>query len=289
MFDDDELQQIQEDRDDWKGHVDRQTVKRSRTSKTVLFGSMTASFVMVGFLVFLVASGMMAGALIGLTGIGGFYAEISELEGSDLAIYPALGPTAACETSDNVGFNEGHPGEEFTALPQLRAEIGGAEIPQGQELRVIKDIDMPDVADATGLETFRLELSQGDSGGAVDIDDIAFYVTGLEAEEITFENAQIREFFSENPEDSFFDGEGTDSTTTPVTEDIAEPGEFAIQNRPGTDAEATILNAEARAHFLAFDSLTVENIELETQYGTEDNPLTDPDPVEAADECPAFD
>jgi len=291
MFDDEELDQLREDDDEWKGHVDRQIVKKSRTSRKALVGSLTASFALVALLFVLLSSSILTSALIGLGGIGGFRAEITELNGESLAIYPAIGPTAGCpsDIDFDAGYNSSAP-SDFQTLPQLRAEIGNANVPAGEELKLTKDIDLPNI---TSLNTFRVSVSQGDPSKTVAINDIAFYVTGLAASEITFENAQIREFFAQDPEDSFFSGVGTDATPTPVLDDTqpnasAQAGEFAIQNRPGTTANATIKDATARAHFLAFDSLTIESLRLETQYGNTTNTLPNVTKIDHSTACPAY-
>ena len=289
MFDDDELEQIREEQEDWQGHVDRQTVKKSRTSKRILFGSVTASFVMAGFMVFIaVSGGLAAQALIGVSGIGGFAAQIEKVENAEnIAIYPALGPTATCNS--DLDFNQGYSNKtdneisDAVAVPQLRAEIGGLNIPDGQALTLTKDINLPDTF-LNNLQTFRVQVKQNASkGGTVDINDAILYLTGLKADEISIQQAQIREFFSPNASASFFSGGQLKS----VINNSARPGEFAIQNRPGSTANAEITNASARAHFVAFDKLDIQNIEIQTQYGTASDPLEDVVSVDTTTGCPA--
>lgn len=288
MFDDEELEQIRDERDEWQGHVDRETVKKSRTSRKLLFGSLTTSMVMAVFLAFITISGSLAaGTLIGLVGVGGFFAQIEEIDNAeDIAIYPALGPTAACQS--DVDFNEGPADGGLTgpgggvALPQLRAEIGNLSIPNDKALTLTKDINLPDTF-LTNLQTFRVEVKQKNSQGEVNINNAVLYLTGLEASQIEIQQAQIREYFSEQPKDSFFEG----GTGQAVINNNARPGEFAIRNRPGTNANAVIKDAEARAHFVAFDQLDIDNLQLRTKYGTVNDPLPDVVSIDHSTSCPS--
>ena len=234
-----------------------------------------------------VSGGLAAQALIGVAGIGGFAAQIEKVENAEnISIYPALGPSAAC--SSDLDFNEGYSNKSISggvALPQLRAEIGNLDIPDGQALILTKDIHLPNTF-LTNLSTFRVEVKQNASkGGKVNINDAILYLTGLSADKISIQQAQIREFFAQNSSASFFSG----GTQKAVINNGARPGEFAIQNRPGTTANATIVNASARAHFVAFDQLDIQNLELQTKYGTQSNPLPDVVSVdsESTPPCPA--
>ena len=288
MFDDEELEQIRDEQDEWQGHVDRQTVKKSRTSRGLLIGSMTASTVMAVVMVFIaVSGGLAAQALIGVAGVGGFAAEIQEVDNADnRAIYPALGPTAACDSDVDVNEGPADGGLDTgsgVALPQLRAEIGNLSIPSGQALILTKDINLPDTF-LTDLQTFRVSVKQNASkGGNVAINDAILYLTGLKADQISIQNAQIREFFSENASASFFSG----GNQKAVINNNARPGEFAIQNRPGSTANAQIINASARAHFVAFDQLDIENIQIQTKYGTVNDELNDVISINSTSGCPA--
>jgi hypothetical protein len=244
--------------------------------------------VMAVFLAFITISGSLAaGTLIGLVGVGGFFAQIERIDNAeDIAIYPALGPTAACDS--DVDFNEGpadggldSPGGGV-ALPQLRAEIGNLSIPDGQALTLTKDINLPDTF-ITNLQTFRLEVVQQNNQGEVNINNAVLYLTALNASQIQINQAQIREYFSQDPSDSFFEG----GTGQAVINNNARPGEFAIRNRPGTNANAVIEDAEARAHFVAFDQLDIENLQLQTKYGTVSDPLPDVVSIDHSTTCPS--
>jgi len=278
MFEDEELEQIREEQDEWQGHVDRQTVRRSRTSKKVLFGSMMASFVMVAFVTFLVASGMVTTALVGASGIGGFNADIQKLTGNDIAIYPAVGPTAACDSEKK--FNEAGPqGTNTNTLPQLRGEIGGATVPEGQTLTITKDVQTPDIAD---IGMFRLNVTASNENQDLNLQNAILYLTALNASKLEVQNAQIREFFTDgtstNPR--FYSG----GNGSQVTDGPADPGEFAIRNRPGTNASAVIAGAKARAHYIAFDKLEIQDVALELEYFAPGN--LPADNVTADDGCP---
>lgn len=286
MFDDEELEQIRQEQDEWQGHVDRQTVKQSRTSKKILFGSMTASLVMFGFILFLVASGMVTSALVGAAGIGGFNAQIGELTGDDIAIYPAVGPTAACPADTDHGFNDPGPQDggtvgTTTTLPQLRAEIGNATIPAGQNLTLIKDLQTPSV---TGLDMVRLNVSAAPKTSDLNLKSATLYITGLEANELSLQNAQIREFFSDGSSSNprFFDG-GNGSA---VLDGNAKPGEFVIRNRQGSTANAVIKGGSARAHFVAFKELSIPDVNLGLEYYQDEANATNPPATTASDTCP---
>ncbi|MFW5984124.1 MAG: hypothetical protein ACOCRA_02895, partial [Halobacteria archaeon] len=213
-------------------------------------------------------------------GIGGFNANIQELTGNDIAIYPAVGPTAACDS--DIEFNEPGPqGSEETTLPQLRGEIGGADVPQGQTLTITKDVQTPNVAD---IGMFRLNVTASNEQEDLVLDNAILYLTALNASELTIENAQIREFFTDgsSSDPRFYDG----GPGPNVTDGNANPGEFAIRNRPDTNASAVIAGASARAHFIAFDQLSIQDVELEVEYFTPDN-LPDNN-VTADDSCPEY-
>jgi hypothetical protein len=276
MFDDEELEQIRDEQDEWQGHVDRQTVKKSRTSSRLFLSSVGTSFVFLILLAILVSSGLMSTAALSVAGVGGFTAEIGQLNGSGINIHPALGPTAACSTSSNIDFGESRsgPSSTATALPQLRGEIRDATIPSGSELVFVKDMAIPNLNFAGGVDTFRIKINQTDKTSSISLGNASLYLTGLEADgntltssgEIVIENAQIREFFSgtssSNPK--FFDAGG--SGTQRVIPGDAQPGEFSISGTgPGT-AAASIQGATARAHFISFETLSIENIQLSLDY-----------------------
>ena len=273
MFDDEELEQIRDEQDEWQGHVDRQTVKKSRTSRRLFLSSIGTSFVFVILLVILVSSGLMTTAALSVAGVGGFTAEIGQLNGSGINIHPALGPTAACSSDVDFGDSRSDPTSTVTALPQLRGEIRDATIPGGSELVFVKDMAIPNL-NFGSVDTFRIKINQSDPSGNIELGNASLYLTGLEADgntltnngSIVIENAQISEFFSgsssTNPK--FFDAAG--SGTQQVIPGDAQPGEFSISGTgPGT-AAASIEGATARAHFIAFETLSIQDIQLSLDY-----------------------
>jgi hypothetical protein len=274
MFDDEELEQIRDEQDEWQGHVDRQTVKKSRTSSRLFLSSVGTSFVLLILLVILVSSGIMTTAALSVAGVGGFTAEIGQLNGSGINIHPALGPTAACKSTIDFGESRSGPTSTETALPQLRGEIRDAKIPSGSELIFVKDMAIPNLNFAGGVDTFRIKINQTDPSGSIQLGNASLYLTGLEADgnaltsngEIVIENAQIREFFSggssNNPR--FFDAAG--SGTQQVIPGDAEAGEFSISGTGQGSAAASIKGATARAHFISFETLSIQNIQLSLDY-----------------------
>jgi len=269
MFDEEELNQLREDEDEWKGYVERKTVEKSRTSRGVFFSSITVSFILAVFMTTIMLSSMVTANLIGIGGLGGFSANITKIDNADdIAIYPSLGPTAACDSS--VDFNEAPSPSGNLAIPQLRAEIKNLNIPTGEQLKLTKDIDLPN-SFISDLQTFRVSITQSDPNGAVNINDAVLYLTGLKADNIQINDAQIREFYSDTASDSFYEG----GNGLGVIDSGNREGEFAIKNRPGSTANAVIDSAEARAHFVAFDQLDIDNLQLETKYGTSGSPLDD--------------
>jgi hypothetical protein len=276
MFDDDELEEIREDQGDWQGHIDRQTVKKSKTSRKILAGSVGASALAAGFMTFIVFSGMLGSAFIGLAGLGGFTADIEKLVGNDVSIYPAVGPTAGCP-ADYAGGNfvtgngsdpnnpdgdavEGNPDNSISTVPQLRADISGAEIPPGSELTLNKDLQVPEI---TNLRMIRIAITQnasitpGGQIGNVTLGDSSLYVTGLRAGKLEAFDTEIREGYTDG---------------TPNNPRFGPTGEFVLSGKAGSN-QVTLSNATARAHFLSFGKLTLPNLELSIEYFT-DSDLT---------------
>lgn len=265
MFDEDELEEIRDERDDWQGHVDRQTVKKSRTSGKLLAGSLGGSLVVVGLMIFLVFSGIVGSALVGLGGLGGFSADIEKLEGNDVSIYPAIGPTAGCPSGfTNGDFTngtgiEGESDNSITTVPQLKAVISKAEIPNGTNLTLNKDIAVPMI---DSLEMIRVSIGQdgtinpsaagGEGIGGVNLGDTELYVTGLKAGRLKAFDTQIGE--------SYTDGTSNNPRFGPG-------GEFVLEGTAtGGNNQVTLSNATARAHFLSFANLTLPNLDLAIEY-----------------------
>jgi hypothetical protein len=279
MFDDDELEQIREEQEDWQGHVDRQTVKKSRTSRRLFLSSIGSSVVGVVLLVILVSSGLMSTVALSVAGVGGFTAEIGQLNGTDIAIYPALGPTAACSSTEGgsgskLDFQEGRSsaGSSATSLPQLRGEVGNAEIPSNQNLVFVKDMAIPNLNFANNVDTFRIKINQSaPSSTPISLGDAELYLTGLEAGDLVIKNAVIQEFYtdqSSNPR--FYNPDSSPGDS--VISDNADPGEFSIEGEGNGGADASIIDATARAHFIAFDELTLPNVQLSLKYFDRSNP-----------------
>lgn len=268
MFDKEELEELREDRYKWQGHVNREvrTERSTRFSGGRFFSSVGASLVLSVVLVAAIVSSNGALALIGVTGIGGFGASISELDGADVEIYPAIGPTAACPspiTGGDFAEGGGEDGgpvleddstwveDEAVTLPQLKADISDANISEGEEIDLWKDIPLPDL---TNLEMIRINLGQQDDAtqGDIYLGDASFTVTALEADSLTAFNTEIKESFSDG---------------TAENPRLGSTGEFTVSGEAeGEDNRVVLEGAMARAHFLSFEVLEMPNLELDIDY-----------------------
>ncbi len=282
MFDQDELEELREDRYQWQGHVRRdvRTEKHTETSGRIFFSSVGAAVMMSVMLVVLMVSSSGTLALIGVTGIGGFGAEIDELVGEDVEIFPALGPTAACPSEATDGdFHDGNMSDsemDGTTLPQLRAEITDADVPSGSEIVFFKDIEVPAI---TGLEMIRVGIGQQDDqeAGNVTLGDAALHVTALEADRLQAFDTEIREQYSDGTADN---------------PRLGPEGEFVVTGTAEDDENQVVIEgASARAHFLSFSELQMPYLVLDIEYfnTTDENDQAFdgiPDPVLGDDDCP---
>ncbi len=277
MFDKEELEELREDRYKWQGHVRRdvRTEKRTETNRRIFFGSVGASLVLAVMVAVLIVSTSGALAIIGVSGIGGFGAEIDELVGEDVEIYPALGPTAACPseaTSGDFTDADGYSDADMdgTTLPQLRAEITDADVPEGSDLSFFKDIPVPEI---TGMEMVRVNLGQqdGEEPGNITLGDAALHVTALEADHLQAFDTEIRESFSDG------------SSENPR---LGPEGEFVVTGTAEDDDNLVVIEgASARAHFLSFSVLEMPYLSLDLEW-YENEGDADPDAVLGEDGCP---
>lgn len=116
--------------------------------------SMSVAILLVVLLLAVVLSVSNIGALT-FAGIGGIYAEIDVLIGNELAAYPYPTETAACEAN----FSDPTVGDQSEqALTALRADVEQLIIPADSDLRLSKDIEVPEVA--RNIDTVRIGLER---------------------------------------------------------------------------------------------------------------------------------
>jgi hypothetical protein len=123
--------------------------------------------------VFMITSGF-AQVIASIASIGGIQAEIGEIRGDDVAIYPAVGESSNCPWTTpgtSSGPQEDPPGSgdpryqnpvssQDQALPMLRADISNAEIPAGYGVSFKKDVELPG---PFGADAFRIEISRNET------------------------------------------------------------------------------------------------------------------------------
>ncbi|MFW5929876.1 MAG: hypothetical protein ACOCT0_05605 [Halobacteriota archaeon] len=281
MYDREELEELRRGRRGWEGHVDREVKVERRTylSPKSFFSAMGASTVLTVFVIALIVASNFGMALVGVTGIGGFQADISQLNGDNVMIYPSIGPTAACPSPATDGNFANTSSSEFQdnavsddamseeTLPQLRADIEEAEVPTGASINLTKDIPTP----IPGLDMVRVRLGQWSDApedGNISLGNTSFYVTGLRAERLEAFDTEIRESYSDGSSDN---------------PRMGSSGEFVVEGTAeDSDNRVELTNASGRAHFLSFAVLEMPYLELEMEYF---DTMPD-DNVAANDSCP---
>jgi hypothetical protein len=145
----------------------------SRSERWRFVVSFTSSLLVLLLVVFLVTSGF-AQIIATIASIGGIQAEIGELRGSNINIYPAVGESSNCPWQTPGTFSgpqEDPPGSGTPryqnpvgagdqALPMLRADISNAQVPAGYGVSFTKDIELPG---PFGADAFRVEISRNET------------------------------------------------------------------------------------------------------------------------------
>lgn len=255
MFDQEELDELQSDREQWSGSSDGDGSRHVSTRR--FLGSMTSSVVVVAVLISMVVS-MNLAVGVGISQVGGFTADFPKLEGETLNIYPAVGESSACRNTINTDLGRPNTSGDV-GLPVLKADIRKANITE-LPVALKKDIRLPDVIPQIDVVRINLTQTGNLTGRTVDIGDASLHLHSLAADRIVLEDgAQIRENYS---------GNGGAGTAHPIFGPAGgyknrsfDYGEFSI-----TGTNATMVNGNAEAHLLAFETLTMPNMSLQLEY-----------------------
>ena len=147
--------------------------KASRSKRWRFVVSFLSSFLLLVLVVLMITTGF-AQVIASISTIGGIQAEIGELRGNDVNIYPAVGESSNCPWQTPGTFSgpqEDPPGSGTPrfqnpvsagdqALPQLRADITQARIPAGYGLSFTKDVRLPG---PFGADAFRVEITRNET------------------------------------------------------------------------------------------------------------------------------
>jgi hypothetical protein len=180
-----------------------------------------------------------------VSNVGGFVAEIEEVNGNDIQIYPEIGSTAVCPDT----FSE--PGED-RALAFARAEIGGAQVPPNSDLRFTKDISTPKII---GIQSFRVNATTNSGAGGLNLQNAIIDLTRLEASKIDLDSVTFNErYVGPNPT---------------AGDRFGPSGEFIFEGQQLNN----LSNARGVVHFVQFDTLNLPTIDVELEYNPS-NPRT---------------
>ncbi|MFB6283578.1 MAG: hypothetical protein ABEK59_06550 [Halobacteria archaeon] len=260
MFDDDEVKEVREGRDNWLDYSHKKTVVKSRLSRKRLGGTIAVSIIIIVLMVSIMfTTGVSLAGSLG--SVGGFQAQFPMVVGNDMKIYPALGQSSACK--NNV-TNSQVPKRGEEALPVLKADIKNATLKseKGGPISFEKDIQVPNpVPDS--INVVRVEMTQGHPKKDSNIGDMSVQLTNLSAEMLRFRGgASLIEQFSNG------------SSTYPIW----GPGGGYSQDRNFDFGEfhidgdkAMIKNGRATAVFVGFSKLNLRQFELNLKYNP-DNP-----------------
>lgn len=238
--------------DGWRRKED--TVRlRLEKPKTRFALSMLLGFVLLVVVVTWLPLGAMAGATF--AAVGGFDAQIEELEGTEVAIYPTTGETAACiDTTDYDAVND--PQEDDMAMAMLQAEMAGATVPEGTDLSIRKDISLIGVLDVVP-DAARISLTNEPIGGgdtqAITLGDVQFDASALQGEQLTLQDDVI--FDDRHTDDQFGDRTPTRGATRSDTGEVVLSGQTAI-----------LRNADAQVHMLAFEEMHFPGLDMSIEF-----------------------
>jgi len=147
----------------------RDAVKKVRTSYRTRFILSFLSSVVVLVLVIFMITGGYAQVIATFASVGGISAEIGEIRGDNVQIYPSVGESSNCPwqtpgTSSGPQDDEGRyqnpvsPSDQ--ALPQLRADISDATVPAGYGVKFTKDVELPGPFSS---DAFRISIKRNES------------------------------------------------------------------------------------------------------------------------------
>jgi hypothetical protein len=259
MYTDDEVEDIRDgDREEDTGGTD------GYTSVKKLSGALFISFLSLSLVTYLTL-GVGSSAVV-VSGAGGFFADIDQIDANGAFIYPAVSQTANCPS--DVTTADGRPEDNDLALPLLRVDLANAEIPNGNSVRFIKTIKTPGLSSFTDIDNFSLVVSQDGTPGKTQLKDTTVLVSELEGQNLglgkTIANESFTRPASQNPAPrneifgpsvpNYFENNGLDKNMSVL-------GEFVIKGET-----ASVTNAEGIAHLVSFESLTIPNLNLTLQY-----------------------
>jgi hypothetical protein len=256
MYTDDEVEEIREEKAEagTDGSDSRTSVKR--LSVTFLMSLLALS------LVAYLALGTGTAAVV-VSGAGGFYAEIDQINANGAWIYPTVAQTATCPST--VTTSDGRPEDGDTALPLLRVDLAGASIPAGDSVRFIKSINTPNVF---GINTFSVVVQQGNNPGSTQLDDTTVLVTELSGENLGLGETIANESYSQPagndppPRNEIFGPSRPNYfQNNGLSKNLSVLGEFAIKGETGS-----VTNAQGIAHLVAFESLRIPDLNLTIAY-----------------------
>ena len=226
--------------------------------------SISVSIILLAVLISLVVS-LQTIFAVTASGVGGFTADIEELQGDDVSLYPTTGETASCQdTVDYTTYNDPQPDDQSFSM--IQAEIGGATLPPNTKIAFQKDILLPEI---TGIGGIRVNLSNG--GGtseAGDLGDVTLDVSNLQGQELILEGDVLLD--DRNSVSQFGD-------RTPYRgAQRVDTGEFIL-----TGNQATLINTSARLHLLTFEILDIPNLNIQMEYINESEAIV----ANPTDEC----
>lgn len=256
MYTDDEVEEIRDENGDEKGEATDSYTSLKKLSVTLLVSFLALS--MVAYLTL----GTGASAVV-VSGAGGFYAEIDEINAQGAWIYPTVAETATCRS--NVTTGSGRPEVDDTALPLLRVDLADASIPPGQSVRFIKSINTPNVF---GINTFSVVVQQGNNPSQTQLDDTTVLITELSGENLGLGETIVNESYSQpagnNPpprNEIFGPSRPNYFADSGMSKNLSVLGEFAIKGESGD-----VTNAEGIAHLVAFESLRLPDVNVSIAY-----------------------
>jgi hypothetical protein len=259
MYTDDEIEDIREENgEDDTGGTD------SYTSARKLSTSLLLSFVLLSIVAYSVF-GTGAAAVV-VSGAGGFYAEIDQINANGAFIYPTVAQTANCEST--VTTASGRPAGGQTALPLLRLDLAGASIPAGDSVRFIKTVKTPNLLGSPPIDNFTVIIEQGNNPGPTQLEDTTVLVKSLEGENLglgrTIGNESFTRPAGDNPapkNEIFGPSVPNYFENTGQKKDLSVLGEFAIKGET-----ASVTDANAVAHLVSFESLRIPDLNLKLEY-----------------------
>jgi hypothetical protein len=199
-------------------------------NRRILAAGLAASIGALALIGVLLAASGVAYA-VPLAGIGGFTLEAEEIRGEGMFIYPGVEETS-----------------ETDAQPVVVNELQSAEI---EGLVLTKEIDASAIPGLDG--TARIVISQNDNQ-TVETSETMLKFSHLGARESAFSGQVVREYNADDPRDSF-------SLAAP-----GEPVSGKTVNITGQEPGLVLKNVEIQAHYMAVESISIPDLDMEFHY-----------------------